>query len=204
MTLSTTCALCPAPAWAGRSVCAPCYTRLRRRIAQIPGIHAWLGDSMTALPPAWRAGSTRTPTVQGSPPMPLRLAEERGRIVTALTYWASAVRQANPRPPHPGGTQVDQLAAYLLAHLGWIVRQDQAAVQLLAGALEHLVLGADTAMPWQRTRHDLPTPCPACGRLTLTWYGGADRVTCRHPECPVTLTWGAYHQAVRAGKEAGA
>jgi len=132
--------------------------------------------------------------------MPLGLVDARTRISETLLFWVRAAldspqgRARTGRAAPPAVATVPAAALWLRRQLHWIVRSP--AVEAFARDLADLRRDARRCAPWDRVRRDLPTRCPHCWRLALSWYQGDDWVTCRIPDCGRLLSWGRYHHAV--------
>jgi len=189
------CVICAErPVWADRLICTACYGGLRDDLTVCAGAYAWLGECMLALPPSWRTSTIRSNEVEAAAPMPLGLVDARARIADTLLFWVRAameIRAGRGGPPTP---TVAGCTWWLRRQLHWIVRNR--AVETLARDLHDLRRDAQRSAPWDRVRRDLPTRCPRCWRLSLTWYQGDDWITCRSDDCGRLLSFPRVRRAV--------
>lgn len=94
------------------------------------------------------------------------------------------------------------VAAWLIPHEPWLTSHEDATGAI--DALLRLYSRTRRAWPTEETSQHLPTPCPACDRLTLTrhaprWAGAPVTITCTHPDCSSTIPehqYGLYTRIV--------
>ena len=179
-------------------LCGPCFGTIRRDLATIAWAHAWLGAELVALPASFRPGSLHA-AAASRPPLSLGQHDMRVQIEAVLTSWARLTgEEMLPAQPRPRSGEVRIVAAWLgeRDRLSWI--SDQPWADEFARELRELRQQAYAVAPWDRAREDRPLPCPSCGMLTLTVYGGDEGVTCRNRVCGRYLTLVEYHVEVAA------
>jgi hypothetical protein len=191
----TACIICLEREPYGRSlICGGDFARLRGDLATVQWAHSWLGTSMLALPASWKPGTIHR---RGGPQPPMNVAmhDVRVDITGKLATWARMVaEEMTPAMAGPAHGDVRTVATWLRAQLGWI--SDQPWCDEFARELTDMRSAAYALAPWERSRLDLPLPCPRCGLLSLSLYSGDDAVTCRIRDCGHALTWADYQRKV--------
>jgi hypothetical protein len=140
----TACPLCRRPA---EDRHARCRQAVDDRLRQIPGLYRLLA---AVLEP----GSATTARVSGSrtPPIPARVEplslRGRGGIIAILATWETDWRERRGLPPVParagveqlltGDQAVDDVSAFLRAHLDWAI-DHHPAVDAFAGEVREIV-----------------------------------------------------------------
>jgi hypothetical protein len=110
----------------------------------------------------------------------VRPAVKRRTAWGAVTY--EPARVVGVKTPQAAG----RVASWLIPHEGWLAGEETAT-----GAIEALLAlygRVSRSWPMEEQPQHLPTPCPACDRLTLTrnaprWVAGAVTITCTHYDC---------------------
>lgn len=172
-------------------LCGPCFNSLRRDIATLVGAHTWLHLAMLNPAPSWKVGTIGRAPASTRPPFRLELFDARVDIEGKLTTWARAVAEDHvPALRGPADGQMATVGKWLIAQLSWI--SDQPFCDEMAREFRETASMAFGLVPWQRLRRDLPMPCPGCGYLTLSKYGGDDQVSCRNRACGKAMTWADY------------
>lgn len=176
-------------------MCGGCYTRLRADITTLVGAHTWLGIAMLTPTPAWKPGTIGHSATSSRPPFRTDLHDARVEIATLLTSWAQAIAETHvPALAGPADNEPTTIGVWLRARTHWLSEQDW-CVDVCA-ELGDAARRAYGLVPWERQRRELPLPCPGCGYLTLTLYGGNELIVCRYRDCAKELTWSDYWAAV--------
>lgn len=177
-------------------MCGGCFGRLRRDISTLVGAHMWLGIAMLNPSPAWKTGAIHQ--APGSRiPFAAQLHDHRVDIEGKLNCWARMVLEEHVPVLHrgPADAQPETVARWLVEYLPWI--SDQRWCDDIAAELGDTARAAYALVPWNRHRRDLPLPCPDCGLLTLSLYGGDELIMCRNVECGRLMTTADYWAEVR-------
>jgi hypothetical protein len=174
-------------------ICGGCYARTRGDLNTLAWAHTWLGVAMLTPGTSWKPGTLhRAPGPQ--PPYGLQYHDQREQIEAVLSSWVTAVAYEGALAG-PADKTVTGLTAWLRIRLPWI--SEQSWCRDFATELSDQRAAAHALAPWERGRRDLPVPCPRCGLLTLSLYGGDDGVTCRNRECGEMIAWYRYDREVR-------
>ena len=178
------CLICHTQPRRGHSrCCGGCYARVRGDLAIVAWAYIHLDETMRALPPAMRGGTSRHGSSESAPPLRLDLVDVRVSIAENLTRWAAHIAQ-NHEPVIRGPVTQD-----LVTVIRWLLEQalswvsDQPWVWEFAAHIAELRRMAYSVAPWERIRVDLPTPCPDCKLLTLSTYPGDNTAVCRNRAC---------------------
>lgn len=176
-----------------------CFARMRGDLATVQWAYSWLGATMLALPASWKPGTLHR-AGESQPPTSLGMHDVRVDIHDTLASWARMIAEEHTPALHgPADDTVHAIAVWLRARLQWC--SDQPWCDQFASALTILRQNAYALAPWDRSRIDLPLPCPkprGCGLLTLSLYSGDDGVTCRNRACGRVISWADYYLEVRA------
>lgn len=183
------------PAYTPSLICGGCFARLKSDIATLVGAHTWLGIAMLNPTPAWKPG-----TIHRSPepklPFNAQLHDARVDIAGKLASWARVIAEEHvPALAGPADADPATVGRWLGHRLRWV--SDQPWCDEMARELGELARAAYALVPWERHRRELPLPCPDCGYLTLTLYGGDELIVCRYRECAREMTWAEYWDRVR-------
>lgn len=176
-------------------MCGACFNKLRADITVLVGAYIWLGIAMIST------GGQRGETVSRQPAgsrMPYRadLHDARDDIAGKLKSWARDIAEKHvPALRGPADADVETVARWLRMQLPWVSEQDWCTV--MATELAETAHAAYGLVPWNRRRSDFPLPCPGCGYLTLSLYGGDEVIMCRNRSCAKALTWPDYWAAVK-------
>lgn len=179
-------------------LCHVCTERLRKRIAEAPALVSWLAAHVQ---PGRHGESDKVRGGGFVAPIPVRAdvlsvigpaateavlgngddQDNTLNIPAELDSWCQVL--VEERTEHDGGTYAgprggkpETTAAYLLAHLEWIVQQ-QWAVELHdeMGRMHRTAFGL---APWDAGRHEVPGECPSCDLKALVRYDGSSYVQC--------------------------
>lgn len=210
-----TCIGCqPRQAAQGSTLCQPCKGRIWRAVEDLSTVNAWV---RCHVQPSTSTGDGPRVTTTRTPPAPLRLdaLDDIDNVVAALNAWVDRARAEHPDRPHPpdrAGTRVlagrvhgaaaghDTLpaqaaAAWLHTWHDWMTERDWAAAYH-----DTVTTLARTLRGKYATRErlrKLPTPCPACDRLSL-WYHPPKTATaevtvcCHADDCGAVITHDDY------------
>ena len=187
---TTDCRGCePRPATDG-TLCAWCARRLRSALEDIPTLVAHLrdiGEPSAAAPPASDGRAFTDPAESSVLPASWLFADE---MMSTVHGWARIVEEERPTTIAPG----DEVCAWLVMHLPWIVQQEWATV-----AMAELTRDVATARYRWPTADDteparrVDIPCPRCDLMALVYTPPPEAkaafvVACDNPDCCKVLT----------------
>lgn len=203
----------PRPSAPNLKVCGGCNGRVRRALAELPTLVAWI--STHEMP---SSGTSDDPHVTGSrtPPAPVRLdaIDDADELHAVLILWCQTVVHLHPgdlagpvlNSTH-GGTRsmlsvnpralADTVTAatWLTTWLPWALDQDFAAELVLdiAPAVET----AKHRWPIAEDPTRLPLPCPACQRNSLVRLPPSNAyapvtIACDYDDCRETIPESHY------------
>lgn len=189
------CVVCSVRPCKGDSeLCGGCFVRLRVELATVQWAHDWLGVAMAASGVGPDTGVVHR-SAESRPPYRLDITDARTDIEAKLASWARMIGEEHfPPLAGPLDATVPGICTWLRARLPWC--SDQPWVDSFLAELAELRRMAYGLAPWDRTRTDMPLPCPACTLLSLSLYGGDDAVVCRARDCGHVMTAYEYKREV--------
>lgn len=184
----------PRPAEHG-TLCAWCYGRLTRDVADVPALISHLAQvSLGALSASgtaydaetFGAGDAAERTVLHSATL------DADELWSLLTGWAQVVIEEHPNQPMRGPAASPwhgDVVAWIAPHLEWVAGQEWAhemrrEMSEAIGRIRHRYPTVDDVEPVKQ----LDMPCPRCNLVSLIYtpprYAGqAFRVECTDPDC---------------------
>lgn len=191
------CILCHEREPVGRSLLdGGCFARMRGDLATAVWAHAWLETTALTPPGVWKPG-TRHRAGGSQPPLNVALIDACVDIHGKLGSWARMIAEEHVPALHgPAADTVPAIGVWLRERLPWV--SDQPWCDEFAGELSVLRRTAYGLAPWDRSRSDMPLPCPSCGLLSLSLYSGDEAITCRTRLCGRVLALPEYHGEVAA------
>jgi hypothetical protein len=102
----------------GLPVCRACYDRVRRDLAELPGLYCHCESLLVRFPPAFaqKVAGGRAAGVY----LDERVTDARRDIVTVLASWSGLVSDERG-VARPGRRDVADLSAFLVVHLDWLL-----------------------------------------------------------------------------------
>ena len=186
--------------WPGDPVwCRKCQGRIRRELAELDDLAAFLAVTLPALTGPLDAGRvTGTPVA----PSPSPHADDLNELLTILLDWENAYRGLREWPSPP---RRDFLADVLTTCIAWLGHHLDGIL-----ATDFATEFGEEILMWHREMaskakagsgvHRKPARCPRCQLMLLTWREGDDYVACGNPDCGRLLSLDEYehHAAVLA------